>query len=232
MYLNPRSTEICLESLTLTPRHAAGIRRALEADARKRAATYVKAPLARRFQTRVKQVDRHLQATIGPYLCAPLGSGKRFASWVWVEPMHEARYSLTKLHLRKTRYGVVPSSSSLPVALTAHCFDRLIQQAGLQQLVIPRLMFDLLLTAQRSLHGSRTTDEASSVWPVAGDASLATCDGLFICAIPKEGPMVVKTYIAVDRLMEKRALWESMMASETNIKFFEYRKEYQSALLA
>lgn len=232
MYLNPRSTDICLESLTLTPRHAAGIRRALEADARKRVATYVKQPLARRFQVRVKQIDRHLRATIGPYLSALLSCEKRCASWVWVEPMHEARCSLTKLDLRKTRYGAVHSSSPLPVELTAHCFDRLIQQSKLRQMVIPKMMFGLLITAQRSLYGYRATDEVSSVWPMAGDASLATLDGLFICAIPKDGPMVIKTYIAVDRLMEKRGLWESMIASGKHVKFFDERKEYQPALVA
>jgi hypothetical protein len=221
MYLNPQTTEINLDTVTLTPRHAAGIRRALDSAAKNRFSTYVKEPTARRFQARIKQVSRYLAATAGPHFSAQLSASKRQASWVYVTPTKTHGYALSKISFKKTRFGAEPTVNELPIAITAHCIDRLIQQSTIQEVALPRLMFDLMELARNCLSIEDEFVGACTEWPKYGSAYLGNERGLFVCVFPPIGSLVCKTFISKNRLIEKRAIWEAMLSSGSQVRFIE-----------
>jgi hypothetical protein len=221
MYLNPKTTEINFGTVALTPRHASGIRRAIEENARRRIATYVKEPPARRFQLRVKQLSRYLNATVGPEFAAPVLAGKRHASWVYVTPLEGGRYSLSLLSVKKTRLGVQHDVAVLPIEITAHCIDRLIQQLTIRDVNLPSLMFELVNITMTQLEGAGDIADVESSLLTEKKFYLATEMGLFVVSAPTKGPVLVKTFIAEDRLIEKRFVWESIIASGDSLKLID-----------
>lgn len=204
MYRNPNSDALIKVACSITRVHAAGIRKALDRDLEQRLRSFNAPALSPRYQIRIRQVRQQLLATFGDVMSAELSPSKNSSGWVFVSKSEHDCYGLYLLTLKKTRYGVISQTTTLPILATAHFVERLIQQAGGGSFSLAKTMVEAFCQMKR------TERAASGGEPSSYGIAVAMEDALLLGGFDSTQRYTLRTYISSSRLIEKRNLWSAM----------------------
>jgi hypothetical protein len=206
MYSLTRTGDLCSVSCTITTRHATGIRRALDIQLAYRLQRFRQKHLSPRYSVRVRQIRSQIVAIFQTQFAFEVFSTKKATLWAYVTKNEQCLYQLRYRLLERKPNGTRSTESALPVFATTHFFERLLQQSDGDAVSLAKELFNSLIASREILKAqppSAVSDAGTSI-------SIASSCGLFFGEITSERQLLLKTYISESRLIEKRALWNSL----------------------
>jgi hypothetical protein len=139
-------------------------------------------------------------------------STKKATLWAYVTKNEQGLYQLRYRLLERKPNGTRSTEIALPVFATTHFFERLLQQSDGDAVSLAKELFNSLIATHEILKAQSPL----AVSEAGTSISIASMRGLLFGEITSERKLLLKTYISESRLIEKRALWNSLRSRGTN----------------
>jgi hypothetical protein len=219
---------IHLPDCSVTDTHARGLRRAEDRWVDRRAETWKAQRNPRRFGPRVRQMHNGLLSVFGAGRVALVEQSKRSAHWVIVTHAADGLYRLEACTIERSHRRLTRARVQLPLAATAHCYERFIQGMLRQDLEWARTLHDALgalLTATDYTTGDDPSGRTGEHrWRTPGDYKVWLPEGLAVVEVPASGQALMRTVIASEALIgPNRSLWEELGATDLGARRFVRR---------
>jgi hypothetical protein len=214
---------INLPDCTISPTHARGLRRQHDRWVAHKFAIWNPPGMPGRFGPRVRAEEAELCALFGADHVLRVDCGKKETHLFFVDRDAQDLYRLHITMLKRQPARVSGRRGRLPVAATAHAYERVIQGFARAGYDLVDVLHDVMGTLFRDVGHEgvpSAPEDERNVWTRAGNARVWLTQGLAIVVVPERGEAVIRTVIAADGLIGKnRQLWEAMGKSGSKVSF-------------
>jgi hypothetical protein len=214
---------INLPDCTISPTHARGLRRQHDRWVAHKFAIWNPPGMPRRFGPRVRAEEAELRALFGADHVLRADLGKKETHLFLVDRDEHDLYRLHVTILKRCPDRVSGRRGRLPVAATAHAYERTIQGFARAGYGLVDVLHSVMLTLFRDVGYERAPtapEEEQDVWKRAGNARVWLPQGLAIVVVPERGDAVIRTVIpAVGLIGKNRELWETMGKGGSKVSF-------------
>lgn len=219
---------IHLPDCSVTDTHARGLRRAEDRWVDRRTATWKLQRDPRRFGPRVRQTHATLLSVYGAGRVALIEQSKKAAQWAVVIHDDDGLYRLDACTIERTHHRAPRQRARLPLAATAHCYERFIQGMLRQDLEWARTLYNafaaLLTATDFTLEPATEAVSHRQRWRRPGDYKVWLPEGIAVVEVPETGVALMRTIIASAALIgPNRALWDDLGTAAVRARRFERR---------